>query len=85
MKQLIVTPIVLVKLNVTSILMKQLIVISNLFVVQIGGGNPGTPAYVGMIGIILRRQKNTSRYLGITPLLVKLAYCLPPKTIWYDT
>jgi len=34
MKQLIVTPIVLVKLNVTSILMKQLIVISNLFVVQ---------------------------------------------------
>jgi hypothetical protein len=50
-----------------------------------GGGNPGTPAYVGMIGIILRRQKNTSRYLGITPLLVKLAYCLPPKKIWYDT
>ena len=50
-----------------------------------GGGNPGTPAYVGMIGIILRRQKNTSRYLGITPLLVKLAYCLPPKNIWYDT
>jgi hypothetical protein len=35
MKQLIVTPIVLVKLNVTSILMKQLIVISNIFVVQI--------------------------------------------------
>ena len=34
MKQLIVTPIVLVKLNVTSILMKQLIIISNLFVVQ---------------------------------------------------
>jgi hypothetical protein len=50
-----------------------------------GGGNPGTPAYVGMLGIILRRQKNTSRYLGITPLLVKLAYCLPPKKIWYDT
>ena len=38
-----------------------------------GGGNPGTPAYVGMIGIILRRQKNTSGYIGITPLLVKLA------------
>jgi hypothetical protein len=38
----------------------------------IGGGNPGTPAYVGMIGIILRRQKNTSGYMGITPLLVKL-------------
>ncbi len=30
---------------------------------SLGGGNPGTPAYVGMIGIILRRQKNTSRYL----------------------
>ena len=39
-----------------------------------GGGNPGTPTYVGMLGIILRRQKNTSGYIiGITPLLVKLA------------
>ena len=36
-------------------------------------GNPGTPAYVGMIGIIMRRQKNTSGYIGITTLLVKLA------------
>jgi hypothetical protein len=25
-------------------------------------GNPRTPAYVGMIGISLRRQKNTSGY-----------------------
>ena len=41
--------------------------------VTIGGGNPGTPAYVGMLGIILRHQKNTSGYIGITPLLVKLA------------
>ena len=38
-----------------------------------GGGNPGTPAYVGMLDIILRRQKNTSGYIGITPLLEKLA------------
>jgi hypothetical protein len=41
--------------------------------VCVGGGNPGTPAYVGMIGIILCRQKNTCGYIGITSLLVKLA------------
>jgi hypothetical protein len=51
----------------------------------LGGGNPGTPAYVGGICIILRRQKNTSVYICITPLLVKLAYFLPPKKIWCDT
>ncbi len=44
-----------------------------------GGVNPGTPVYVGYLCIILRRQKHTSRYICITPLLVKLAYFLPPK------
>ena len=53
--------------------------------IRSGGGNPGTPAYVGGICIILRRQKNTSGYICITPLLVKLAYFLPPKKIWCDT
>jgi hypothetical protein len=46
--------------------------------------NPGTPAYVGYLCIILRRQKRTSRYICITPLLVKLAYFLPPKKLWCD-
>jgi len=41
--------------------------------------------YVGDLCIILRRQKHTSRYIRITPLLVKLAYFLPPKKIWCDT
>ena len=57
----------------------------NLSCTEGGGGNPGTPAYVGGICIILRRQKNTSGYICITPLLVKLAYFLPPKKIWCDT
>ena len=48
-----------------------------------GGVNPGTPAYVGYLCIILRRQKHTSRYICITPLLVKLAYFLPPKKLWW--
>ncbi len=52
---------------------------------QTGGVNPGTPAYVGYLCIILRRQKHTSRYICITPLLVKLAYFLPPKKLWCDT
>ena len=46
---------------------------------QAGGVNPGTPVYVGYLCIILHRQKHTSRYIYITPLLVKLAYFLPPK------
>ena len=50
-----------------------------------GGVNPCTPAYVGYLCIILRCQKHTSRYICITPLLVKLAYFLPPKKIWCDT
>ncbi len=45
--------------------------------------NPGTPVYVGYLCIILRRQKLTSRYICITPLLVKLAYFLPPKKLWW--
>ena len=32
-----------------------------------------------------RCQKHTSRYICITPLLVKLAYFLPPKKLWCDT
>ena len=51
----------------------------------IGGVNPGTPAYVGYLCIILRRQKHTSRYICITPLLVKLAYCPAAKKIMVDT
>ncbi len=50
-----------------------------------GGVNPGTPAYVGYLCIILRRQKHTSRYICITPLLVKLAYCPAAKKIMVDT
>ena len=46
-----------------------------------GGVNPGTPAYVGYLCIILRCQKHTSRYICIIPLLVKLAYFLPPKKL----
>jgi len=53
--------------------------------VDAGGVNPGTPAYVGDLCIILHHQKHTSRYICITPLLVKLAYFLPPKKIWCDT
>ena len=47
--------------------------------------NPGTPAYVGHLCIILRHQKHTSRYICITSLLVKLACFLPPKKLWCDT
>ncbi len=50
-----------------------------------GGVNPGTPAYVGYLCIILRCQKHTSRYICITPLLVKLAYCPAAKKIMVDT
>ena len=50
-----------------------------------GGVNPGTPAYVGHLCIILRRKKHTSRYICITPLLVKLAYCPAAKKIMVDT
>ena len=57
-----------------------------------GGGNPGTPAYVGMIGIILRGQKNTSGYniydqvlrldlgslLGVLPFTISAILALLP-------